>query len=99
MVGDPEGSDKKFVNLLEEASVGGYVKYLKCRLPDPDPTKKMDFNEDPALSILPAPRLDQKETVELVGKAFGKITGPRYLEMDARVGTRIEGETIVSLGG
>ena len=94
-VGDPKGSDKRFVGLLEDADVGRFVKYLKIRLPDVDPSKKMDLNEDPALAILPAPRLDQEETIELVGKALERITGPRYLEMDARVGTRIEGEILV----
>jgi len=94
-VGDPRWSDKRFVGLLEDADVGRFVKYLKIRLPDVDPSKKMDLNEDPALAILPAPRLDQKETVNMVGRALDKIMGPRYLEMDARVGTRVEGEIIV----
>ena len=94
-MGDPRWSDKRFVGLLEDADVGRFVKYLKIRLPDVDPSKKMDLNEDPALAILPAPRLDQKETVNMVGRALDKIMGPRYLEMDARVGTRVEGEIIV----
>ncbi|GAA5985951.1 hypothetical protein JCM5350_007817 [Sporobolomyces pararoseus] len=95
ILGDPRGrSDKKLVELLELVEAGKYVNFVRVRLPDPEPTKEEDLEEDPALSILPAPRLDQKETVEMVVNAFEKIKGLRYLELEARAGTRVEGEQV-----
>jgi hypothetical protein len=100
-VGDPEGSDVKLLQLVElgGGEVGKYIKYVKVRLPDPPPEssrKEIDLTRDPALAILPAPTLEQKETVERVARLFARIKGMRYLELDARVGTRVEGEPIVS---
>ena len=83
------------VELLESVEAGKYVNFVRVRLPDPEPTKEEDLEADPALSILPAPRLDQKETVEMVVNAFEKIKGLRYLELEARAGTRVEGEQVV----
>jgi hypothetical protein len=83
---------------LETVEAGRYVNFAKIRVPDPDSSKEKeeDFDADPALSILPAPRLDQKETVDMLAQVFEKVTGLRYLELDIRVATRVEGDSIVS---
>ncbi|GAA5962623.1 hypothetical protein JCM3765_006862 [Sporobolomyces pararoseus] len=95
ILGDPRGrSDKKLVELLELIEAGKYVNFARVRLPDPEPTKEEDLEAEPALSILPAPRLNQKETAEMVVNAFERINGLRYLELEARVGTRVEGEQV-----
>lgn len=94
VVGDPDGSDQRLLKLVKrDSSLGREVKFVKVRVPDPEPdrTTEADLTRDPALSILPAARLDQRETVRLVADFFDAIDGLRHLEIDARVGTRVEG--------
>ncbi|GAA6001605.1 uncharacterized protein JCM10292_004949 [Rhodotorula paludigena] len=92
IVGDPRQADTRLVRLLDDGVAGHLVRFLKVRAPNIDPAAqdRLQPGDDPALALVPVPRLAQDATVRLVAHALARMHAVRHLEFDLRAGAWLE---------
>ncbi|ORY76508.1 hypothetical protein BCR35DRAFT_332771 [Leucosporidium creatinivorum] len=90
---DPKERDQRFLSIVEShAGVAECVRSLRIRAPTPPEPVKADIEAGgPGAALVPESRLEQGEVVQRVSRVLGRCERMSELEVEMRVGTRVEG--------